>query len=83
MSDIGRVYQGKIFTYKEYKKNEQSYINFFVQLFKYVHAHRVKIIQFNDLKIPVRATYDRNGKLKNGMRKLIITCLCLWTKYNM
>lgn len=70
MSDIGRVYQGKIFTYKEYKKTEQSYINFFVKLFKYVHAHKVKIIQFSDLKFPVRATYDRNGKLREWYEKI-------------
>ncbi len=70
ISDIGRVYQGKIFTYKEYKKTEQSYINFFVKLFKYVHAHKVKIIQFSDLKFPVRATYDRNGKLREWYEKI-------------
>lgn len=72
ISDIGRVYQDKIFTYKEYKKTEQSYINFFVDLFKYVHAHKVKIVQFSDKDkyIPVRATYDRNGKLREWYDKV-------------
>lgn len=70
ISDIGRVYHGKVFTFKEYKKTEQSYINFIADLFKYVHAHKVKIIQLSDCKFPVRAAYDKNGKLREWYDKL-------------
>ena len=64
IDEIGRVYNGHVFTYKEYKKKEQSFINFFVELFKYVHARKVKIIQLRKNRFPVNATYDRKGVLR-------------------
>ena len=69
--DIGREYHGKVLTYKEYKKTEQSYVTFLVDLFKYVHAHKVKIIQCSNCKVPVCATYDRKGMLNTWCEKIV------------
>jgi len=68
--DIGRKYHGKAFTYKEYVKTELSYINFFIDLFRYVHAQKVKIIQVSDIKFPISVAYDRKGMLRAWYKKI-------------
>lgn len=45
ISDIGRIFSGHEFTYEDYLKTEQSYIRFFVSLFEYLHAQKIKLIQ--------------------------------------
>ena len=36
ISDIGKVYNNKLFTYQEYLKTENSYINLFISIFNYI-----------------------------------------------
>ena len=71
INEIGHMYRDHMFTYKEYKKTEQSFINFFIELFKYVHAHKVKIIQLKKNRFPVNATYDRKGVLRTWYDRIV------------
>ena len=71
ISDVGRVYDGRIFTYNDYLTTEQSYVNLFISLFEYVHAKKIKLIHLSINKnYPPIATYDKSGMLKTWYNKV-------------
>ena len=74
IADIGRIYNGREFTYDDYLKTEQSYINIFVSMFEYLHVKKIKLIHLtvNDIVPPQGHLYDEMlrlwyGKVYNNM----------------
>lgn len=61
--DIGRVYQGKKFTYRDYLETERKYVRLFQQVFHYLNARTIKLKRLYKTGRP-KAVYDRNGELR-------------------
>ena len=69
--DIGREYDGHIFTYEDYLKTEQAYVNLFVSMFKYLHAQKVRLIHLVRYEtLPPQAAYDKDDILKGWHSKV-------------
>jgi len=71
IDDIGRLYDGREFTYNDYLKTEQAYVNLLISLFRYLHAQKIKIIQLEVYEdLPPNTIYDKDGKLNEWYNKV-------------
>lgn len=71
IDDIGRLYDGRKFTYNDYLKTEQAYVNLLISLFRYLHAQKIKIIQLEVYEdLPPNTIYDKDGKLNEWYNKV-------------
>ena len=69
--DIGRIYNGHEFTFDDYLKTEQAYINLLVSMFEYLHAQKIKLIHLEVYEInPPISAYDKYGMLKKWYKKV-------------
>ena len=72
ISDIGKVYNNKLFTYQEYLKTENSYINLFISIFNYLNAQKIKLIHLDKMETlhSEISLYDSEGILEEWYKKV-------------
>lgn len=71
IGDIGRIYNGRKFTYEDYYQTEQAYVKLLVAIFQYLHARKIKLIQLEVYKdLPPKTTYDKSGELRKWHKKV-------------
>lgn len=71
IGDIGRIYNGRKFTYEDYYQTEQAYVKLLVAIFQYLHARKIKLIQLEVYEdLPPKTTYDKSGELRKWHKKV-------------
>ena len=71
ISDVGRMYKGREFTFNDYCKTEQAYIRFLTSLFEYLHVQKIKLVHlevYDDY--PPLPMYDQDGVLTKWHNKI-------------
>ena len=71
ISDVGRMFHGREFTFDDYCKTEQAYIRFLTSLFEYLHAQKIKLVHlevYDDY--PPLPMYDQDGVLRKWHNKI-------------